>query len=111
MSATRRYILNFGPVTIAPKQTATIENTPIYPFLAGELINTGDIEGLSLVGIKVGDKSQVAGGTAPLIAFSEPVPVKFDACAPGEMIAFEIRNDSDEPRNFKASILSARPTL
>lgn len=64
----RRWPLGFGPQTVAPGQTISIQVQPRVLFRGNKIINTGDSTDLVLVGLFVGQRPQLS-------HFKHPIPV------------------------------------
>jgi hypothetical protein len=64
----RRWTVGFGPATVPPLTTVTVQAQPQCLFRGEKLINTGDQNGLFIQGLFVGQKSQ-------LPTFQNPIAV------------------------------------
>lgn len=107
---TRSWVLPFGPIIVPPLYSITIQERPGILFRGEDLINTGDTEGLFLVGLFVRQTSQIP-------TFQNPIPVSqcqrrpldsgtsLDTCAPDDVITLQIQNASSAPKTFSMNLV------
>lgn len=106
----RRYTLGFGPATVPPGTTVTVQTRPQQLFRGEKLINTGDVTGLYLTGIFVGNDAQTP-------TFNSAISVKtyeggvldneqmFDTCQPAIDITMQVQNISTATATFSMSLV------
>lgn len=106
----RRYTMGFGPATVPPGTTITAQGQPQVLFRGEKLINTGDITGLFIQGMFVGNKPQ-------LPTFQNSIAVKtyegtvldnemlFDTCDPALFVTFQVQNVSAATATWSMSLI------
>jgi hypothetical protein len=106
----RRWIVGFGPATVPPLSTVTVQAQPQCLFRGEKVINSGDVTGLFIQGLFVGQKSQ-------LPTFQNPIAVSvfagtvldnellLDTCDPALFITWQIQNTTAATLTWSASIV------
>ncbi len=103
----RSYQLSFGPVVIPAGKTTTIGQTVQMYFRGEKLMNTGDIDGLIIENIVVGQRMQmpnaaITGGMSAA-AFTNPIgELYMDTATSGQSIVIIVRNAATDERRFSA---------
>jgi hypothetical protein len=102
--------ISFGPVTVPPYTSVSVQEFPQCFFRGENIINTGSPEGLVIEGAYVGRRSQFA------TYAEQPIPLStydyselsrgtlFDTCEPASAITFQIRNMTDKPLVFAVDV-------
>ncbi len=106
----RRWIVGFGPATVPPLSTVTVQAQPQCLFRGEKVVNSGDVTGLFIQGLFVGQKSQ-------LPTFQNPIAVAvfagtvldnellLDTCDPALFITWQIQNTTAATLTWSAAII------
>jgi len=106
----RRWPVGFGPTAIPPNSTVTIQAQPQVLFRGEKIINTGDVTGLFIQGLFVGNKPQLPTFQSPIgvAAFAGTVldnELLFDTCDPALFITFQIQNTTAATLTWSSTIV------
>ena len=106
----RRWIVGFGPATVPPLTTVTVQSQPQCLFRGEKVLNTGDTSGLYIQGLFVGQKSQLPTFQNPIAvaAFGTTVldnELLLDTCDPALFITWQIQNVTSGALTWSASIV------
>lgn len=107
----RRYTLGFGPTTIPPLSTVTVQTQPQVLFRGEKLIDTSVVQaGLFIQGIFVGNKPQLPTFQSPIAVTTYAGGVldneqMFDTCDPALFITFQIQNITGATLTWSASLI------
>ncbi len=102
----QEWAITFGAIVIPPGETIVATNTPDCLFRGDELINTGNVDGLYISGIFVGNMPQLPPNISPIsVAVFQPSILnsgtrQFDTCQLGLTISIVVENRSSSPRTF-----------
>lgn len=93
----RRYVMGFGPTAVPPSTTVTAQAQPQVLFRGEKLVNTGDVTGLFIQGMFVGNKPQLPTfqNAIAVSTFAGTVldnEMLFDTCDPALFVTFQIQN-------------------
>lgn len=106
----RRWIVGFGPATVPPLTTVTVQSQPQCLFRGEKVLNTGDVAGLFIQGLFVGQKSQLPTFQNPIAvaAFGTGVldnELMLDTCDPALFITWQIQNTTSATLTWSSSIV------
>ena len=104
-SRKKPWTVSFGPATVPPGQTVTVQKQPQLLFRCEHLVNVGDEDDLYIQGLFVGRKSQLPSFQKPIAVSNYRESVMdsgqlFDTCDPALFITFQISNRGAVPRTF-----------
>jgi hypothetical protein len=95
----RSWSMNFGPVEVPSGETVTVSATTRCYFRGNKIINTGEVDGLYVLNIFVGQRPQF-----PQSMF-QPVEFQMDVATPAQNITFVVANASSKPRMWAMSLI------
>lgn len=106
----RRWIVGFGPATVPPLTTVTVQSQPQCLFRGEKILNTGDSVGLYVQGLFVGQKSQLPTFQNPIAvaAFGTGVldnELLLDTCDPALFITWQIQNATGGTLTWSTSVV------
>lgn len=106
----RRWVVGFGPTAIPPLSTVTVQAQPQCLFRGEKLVNSGDVTGLFIQGLFVGQKSQLPTFQNPIAmaVFAGTVldnELMLDTCDPALFITWQIQNTTAATLTWSASII------
>lgn len=109
ISKKRVWPLAFGPTDIPAGQSTVATANPQVYFLGRKLINTGDVTGLYITQITVGNQQQLPANTNPISvrSFGENVlenAMKFDTCQPALTLSLTVANLDTETRTWSMTL-------
>jgi len=105
----RRWAIGVGPRVIDPGALTVITVERQRLFRGEKIVNTGDVTGLYIVGLYVGDKAQMPLLSPVAVATFEGSVLDnelyLDTCDVGLRMAFQVQNFSAVPRTFAATVI------
>lgn len=106
----RRFTMGFGPATVPPLSTVTVQAQPQVLFRGEKIINTGDITGLYCQGLFVGNKPQLPTFQSAIAVATWSGNVldneqMLDTCDPALFVTFQIQNTTAATLTWSSSII------
>ena len=106
----RRWTVGFGPEPIPPLSTKSVQAQPQVLFRGEKLINTGDVTGIFIQGLFVGQKSQLPTFQNPIAVatYSPGVldnELMMDTCDPALFITFQVQNQTAATVTWSMSLI------
>lgn len=104
----RRGCISFEPEVVEPGKTVTVAVKAQTFFRGTRIINTGDVEGLFIQGVFVGNRPQLPTYKNALSVKACELPgldIDLDPCRRTMDVTIQITNLSDKPKQWSTTIL------